>query len=654
MASINTPDPNSKPVGLFGIRGRNGSDPPFTLPDHQCRKALNVDFFQSSLGRKRGGAATIGITGGTAFGSGVRSIFRHVPSFNQGAAEMWATDGAGLTKVLKAGTAWADVTFVDAISGSYGEINAVSFNGKLVYLYDSAVNRAHVWDPVAAKVRRMGLAQPAAATVANTGSGTYASVPRWYKVCYTVQVGGVTTIRSNVSATVQFTPSGSGTAARVTKPAAISEDETHWEIYGSTDDSEYFKITTLAVGTTTYDDSALPSTYDGDVPPDDGANTPPPSAKFCVADDARVVFAGAWETTAGTGAVPTQFRIWWTSILGASDVGDDERISITTDIKSYADIEEAPTGISKPIEGAFYVFSYDSQWKFVSTGSVFAPYLRFRVAGGAGCIHHKTIVVADDEDGDPATYFLNYRGPMRIGKNGQQWLGEDVLDIWRRINLDSTSPPHAIAHQDLHQVWFYIPVDGSNTPNYRMVFDTRLGRFTEGGGGVRNGWSEAEGLQTLAYCSCMFSDSLGASMGRKLKPHIGYVTSTAVWKCDTTDMDDAGNTFQAYVESKPLTPWGLGHYGGTNQEPHLVAKVGAGVTVQLSIIRDEGAETTTSTASLAAVSDGAVETRVFPQFLGAHLGQAKSMALRVGDAAAIANTWNLDALVFPTELEGDA
>lgn len=654
MPPINVQDPNVKPIGLFGIRGRNGSDPPLVIPEHQVREARNVDFFQSSLGRRRGGAKSLAITGGTAFGSGVRALFRHVPGFDQGAAEMWGTDGAGLTKRLTAGTAWANITFDDAVSANYAEINAVSFNGKLLYLYDSAVNRAHYWDPTDAKVRRVGLAIAAAPTVANTGAGAYAAIVRYYKVCYTKQSAGVTIMRGDISPSVTFTPSGAGTAARVTKPAALSEGETHWVLYGSADDADYFVIATTVVGTTTYDDSAAPSGYDGDVPFDDGAFTPPPSAKYGAADDARVILGGAWETVAGTGITPTVRRIWWTSILGATDEGDDERISNTEDIKSYADVEEAVTAISKPIQGAFYVFSYDSQWKFVSTGVASVPYLRYRVSGGAGCIHHKSVIVGDDEDGEPATYFLSYRGPMRIGKNGQQWIGEDCIDIWQTVNLDATSPPHGLFHPDIHQVWFYISINGSNTPNFRLTFDTRLGRFVPGQGGVRYGWSTNDGEQTKAYCSTMFSDTVAASMGRKLKPYIGYVTATEVWKGDTADLDDNGNPFRAYLYSKPFMPWGVGRKGGMKDDAHLIARTSSGTAITLTLISDEGATTRDFNVVLSPVSDLQAETMVFPKFVGACMTECHSLSVRIGDVSPTASAWNLDALMLPTEGEESA
>ena len=242
---------------------------------------------------------------------------------------------------------------------------------------------------------------------------------------------------------------------------------------------------------------------------------------------------------------------------------------------------------------------------------------------------------------------------MRIGKDGQQWIGEDVVDIWKRVNLDATSPMWSVFHTDIHQVWFYVCIDGSNTPNFKLVFDTRLGRFVQGQGGVRYGWATHDGESAKAYCGCMFSETVGASMSRKQKPYIGYTVSTAIWKADTSDLNDNGNSFKAYIYSKPYMPWGVGKKGGMVHDAHLIAATSQGASVTLTLIRDEGAESRDWMTSLDPVSDGKAETRVFPVFQGAMMQNCKSLAAQIGDIAPVDVSWNLDALIMPTESEGD-
>lgn len=642
--------PEAQYLSFFQIRGRNGYDDPFTLPNDQCCEAKNVDWYGAALGRRRGGSTTLSITGGTAFSSGIRFIARHVPGVDQSAAEFWGVDGTGLTKRLAGGTAWANVTLADAILDNFGEVNSASFNAKHFFAYHSGVNRLHCWD--GSTIRRVGIAVSAAPTAANLAGGFV--VARYYKQRWVRQVAGVTVDVGELSASITITPAGGG--ARITQAAAPGESETHWQIFASPTDSNFFLFATVLKATTTTDDVGNPATeYTGEAAPVTGSHLPPPSAKYLVTDDGRIIMAGCWETTGGE-VTASNTRIWWTSQLGSSNQGDDERINISTTISSFDDIEEAVTGLSKPIQGAFFGFSYDSQWKFVSTGDVISPYQRFRVAGGQGCISHKSIVVSSDDAGYPATYWLSSRGIERSGRSGNQFCGFDMADIWARVNLDATTLPFALNHKDIHQIWWYVAIDGSNTPNIRIVFDTALGKVVDvfRQGAVRGGWSIHDGEAAKAYCGTMFSNTVGASMSRLLKPYIGYTGAVQLWKCDTDDQDDNGTAFQAYIESKPYNPWGLGRRGGMTQEPVLIAVTNRTVNIQLQVITDEGALMKVSNASLSAVSDGAAESRVFVQFEDAKAAQANSIRFRLGDADVIRTPqWELTSLTAPWELQGD-
>lgn len=658
------PQQSIPPIGILGIQGRNGSDSPFVVPSNQCLEAYNVDWYRSSLGAKRGGASALAITGGTAFSSGVRSMGRFVPADDQTAAELFALDGAFVLKRLAGGTAFANVTLDDPITASAQEVNYVALNGKLYISYKSAHNRMHVYDPAVAKVRRTSLDLPAVATLGVNVGGAVTDT-RKYRIAWTKQVSGVTTYRSNLSV---------ATASRVlaaeqvpvTRGTVPGEGETHWELYTASTSSsfgDYRLILTTVIATATVNDNQA-SLSGLTVAPDDGANTPLPSAKYMVADDGRLIMAGAYEAVGNTenAMVPKNNRVWWTSAPGAG-TGDDERVSNTGTINSYADLEEAITGLSQPMQlvssaasslerGSFYVFSFDSQWKFISTGTASAPYIKFRVTGGGGCIHHKSIVTAEDVNGNPSIYWASKRGMMRITTAGQEFIGEDIIDIWETINLDATIPCHSVFHADKHQVWFFIATGTSSYPNIRVVYDTRLGRVTESSG-VRFGWALHEGEQTKAYCSCLFSNTISTSMGRALKPYIGYTGSTAVWKCDTTDTDDAGTAFQAYVDTKSYAPWGLGRKGGLSDEVIIVADPSPGVTVKLTIYRDEGIESLPSYASLTDTSDSAAAEQLFKKFDSSKLSDSFSFRCRVGDEQAISNTWNIDALIVPVSYQGD-
>lgn len=655
---------------FFAVKGRNGNEDPFLLPNDHCIEALNVDWKGAALGRRRGGSRLCLITeSGTAFSSGVRFLARYIPTDDPAVQQGLAIDGAAtpIIKHLDLTQGWVLTTHIDNISSLPGEANAVALDGKLFVGYDSTQNRLHVLDRFGANptgdLRRAGIPIAAAGTVANTGAGAYAATIRYYRIRFIRQATGVTILKGELGPVVSFTPSGAGTAARVTRPTAPGEAETHWELFGSPDNSEFFSVAVVAVATTTYDDSAAPTSYNGDSAPDDGSYLPPPSARYLVTDDTRLIMGGAWESSGGE-VVPFTSRIWWTPVKG-TDVGDSERIVITDTIENFDDIDEPVTGISKPVQGTFFVFSYEGQWKFTGTGDVTNPYARFRVTGGQGCISHKSIVVASDETGYPATYWLSKRGPERSSRNGNEFCGADISDIWETVNLDASTLAHGVYHEALHQIWWYVATVASNTPDVRIVFDTWLGQVTsiQSLSAVRYGWAKHTGEAANAYCSCMMGQNTttGNTPGRRLRPFIGHVGATGgssaseVWECgmDSLTQDGSAN-YQAYIESRPMAPWGLGRTGQLVEEPMLIGKALAGVTIALTAIVDEGVSSPGATASLAPVSFGAAETRVFPQFDGAGFADAKTVRYRVGDAAvqAVATNWLLDAVVAPLSSDG--
>lgn len=650
-----------KPIGVMGIQGRDGSTSSLLIAGNQCLEAYNVDWYKSGLGRKRGGSSNLSLaTAGTAFSQGTAALGRFVPDFDQTLAELWAIDFALNFHRLAGSAVWASPTVMDACTATPQETVFLPFNGKLYIFYKNVHNRAHVWDPVTLTVRRVGMDLPGIPTVVIAGGAI--TDTRRYRVAWTKQVSGVTTYRSNIG-TVTGNQVLVAQQATVSRGAAPGEGETHWELYGAATPGfgDYRLVGTATIATASIvDNAALPAT----VAPSAGENTPFPSAKFAVADDSRIVMAGAYETSANAenAATPSDRRVWWSSIPGAG-TGDDERIEITGTINNYADLAEAVTGISEPLQvvsaqatslerGSFYVFSYDSQWKFISTGVAATPYLKFRISGGGGCVHHKSIITAIDISGSPCIYWWSKDGPYRISTTGQEFLGQDILDVIETINLDATVPCHTVFHRGIHQVWFHVATGTSLYPDTRLVFDTLLGRVVEKVG-IRLGWSVHKGEATSAYCSCLFSDTVGAIMGRKLKPYVGYTGANQVWKCDTTDTTDNTNKFQAYIDTKSYASWGLSSRGGMTEEAMVIANAQDGVTVQLTVYTSEGEESGVSTADLTDNSDAGLATQVFTVFENSRLADSFSFRCRIGDAQAIDNTWNLQGLIVPvTSHEG--
>src|SRR6185295_11063983 len=197
-------------------------------------------------------------------------------------------------------------------------------------------------------------------------------------------------LASNAGASVSFTPSGSGTAARVTRPTLPGEVETHWRVEGSADDTNYYILSgNIAVATTTYDDSLAVSSYASQTAaPDVGAFTPFPSVKFIASDGNRLVGFGAWETSAGDSMTPHNGRVYFSPDLGSTDTDDDERVSNTLDITGTLDIARDSNAedraLAGPMDGQFFVWQSRGMWRLIATGDATQPYRREAVSDKVG------------------------------------------------------------------------------------------------------------------------------------------------------------------------------------------------------------------------------------------------------------------------------
>jgi len=659
-----------KPIVIADLRGgRNDCDPPFALPMNQCVEALNVDWMDATVAHKRRGSTAITDTGGTAFSSGIQTLERDIPGAVEGDAVFWGVDGAAtpIVKRMTGGTSFANVTLDDAIASRPQDLMGVSLNGKRFLAYDSTVDRLHVYDPTLAspRVRRVGFATPGVPTVADTGAGAYGAVLRYYRVRWLqLNVAGTLVIRrSEPSASVSFTPSGTGTAARITRPTAAGEGETHWEIDISADNATWFALNRflnvvggveIAIATTTRDDLSVISGLSVLEPQPDaiGTYTRFPSVKYLMSDGNRLLGLAACEL-AGADSGGKQSRLWYTPVLGTSDHGDDERVIFTTTQKNWVDLNEndggGGTGLGGPVNGIPYAFKYRQVWKLRPTGDVATPYLPRKLRDDIGCPWQKSIALCEDQRGRPALNFMSHKGPYRITFDGDvEYIGRDNEVTWRSMNLAATSVVcHSVYHADLHQWWVYLATGAANDPDVKMMFDVQRG-FPDENGQIRGGWAKHTGDSAAARTSTLMSNTLGAVMSRDLKPYIGRSTGTAIQKADSTSLDDAGTDFQAYVTTRPLlTAPDLLHKVGVG-ESTIVAKATAGSDVTVTIQRDFGKETRAHAVSLAPAG---AETRVIKKVDGSEMGEADAVQMTIGDSAANEEIWTVDALITPLTVQ---
>lgn len=622
--------------------GRNGYLPAWAIGETECADAVNVDFYKSRFGNKRGGMTPLATA--SFFAAGIVSwLYRHVPGTDETAAELWAI-GEGSPPdfgVMRAGTTFASPIFagtpIGTFTGNAWELSAASINSKILITYKSANLRPVVGE--AGILRKAGLVAPAAPTAANGAvAGAYPAVLRYYRQRWTTQSGGVTIRRSEPSTSVSFTPSGAFTTAVVTRSAvpASDESETHWELEASTDNVSFYRIATVVVATTTYADSALVATYrTNPLSALTGTYTLQKCYKFVAADQNRVLGFGSHTTT------DKQHRIEYSAVIGSLDISDEERVDTT--VGYYTDIDEMdsgePTGLCGPIYGSFFAFKERQVWQGTPTGNVDKPYDWRAITKTTGAIAFNAIAKGEDALGNPALYWMSRRGPYRWGIFGVEYLGRNLEDYvvgpTAVLNLAATKAKAVVMfYQDKRQVWYWWPTGSSNDPNQGFIYDLTTG-----------GWSRIPSgdLWANVRCAVMFANTPAASMSKDLKPYVGQTgANDRIWKADTGTTDN-GTTYQGYVITKAVEPGGPGFVGEAG-EAVLLAKVASGVTITDTVTGDFGLTTATGTALLTAVGS---ETRVSVPLTGSALGQVQFVQHQIGDASASDVTWTLDRLICP-------
>jgi hypothetical protein len=339
-------------------------------------------------------------------------------------------------------------------------------------------------------VRRVGLIVATAPTVAQMGAGAV-SFTRYYRMRNAVQSGGVTVRRSEASSSVSITIA-SRAGVTVTKGAVSGDGETHWEVEAASASSgPWYRIATVAVGTSTYDDTSA-SISTTDLSADAGLYVPPPSAKYLVSDGAVLLMAGAWETSASTGqTTPYQNRVWFTRPLGASDVSDDEAIPNTSSQKNWIDVGDAGpiTGLIGPVYGEIYVFKASSLYKLVPTQDDTTPYARVLVSTAYGCVDQR-VIAEGDLGGVPAVYFADQCGLYAWASGGITCVSEPIARDLRQSTV--TASDSFVAFDPYQRILLFqvSTTPGPTTGSYRaFTFDTAKQQWSGFElGGATSGW----------------------------------------------------------------------------------------------------------------------------------------------------------------------
>lgn len=650
----------SKPFVISDLTGGiNQYDTPGEIPNDQCMEAENVEFFRSTIGERRAGSAsvTVGASLNTKTHTGI--LHRHLPTADQTIAELWAfsvTPNATPGILARKTTAWAAVSQFDTfgVAGIEGfSLAMASLHGKVFIAGKSPVDRLHVSTGTASvATRRAGVAMPAAApTGANTGAGTFNGI-RYYRVRFTVQSAGVTILRSEPSAVLTFTPSGGGTGVVVTKPATVSEGETHWELEASLNNADFYRIATTVVGTATATDSqAYGAGYAviGTLSETSGDYTVPISCKYLSVDEDRLLMGGSWEQPA------LGSRVSWTVVAGAEGVGNDERVPIESnnflDLDTYEGGEL--TGLSGPINGYIYAFKYGHTYRMLRTGVRTAAYDAFPLSKQIGAIPG-SLVEGSDETGRPCLYFLDSKtGPWRIGQQGLQYCGLDIGTTWATVNLDATTVvARGLFYPQVRQVKWWVSVDAGNTPTLQLNLQTNHMQSDQQG--VRRGWSIATGAVGEGLCACLFATNIEANTARvlRLKPLIGRGgTAASILMLDTGTVDIAA-VYRGHVLTKPYILQSILDRFGV-MTGAVLATAANGISVFLRVIKDFGTDENTVSTQL---DPDKLEDFVIKPLDDMGLSDIRAMQIEFGDdmtnLTTPLGTWELHQIAYrPREEE---
>lgn len=644
-----------KPFIIPSFRGGvNKYDPPTALENDQVTDAVNVEFTGSTCGQRRAGHTAITLPSSVSSRSAVWQMHRHLPTLNEADSQLWvfaASPGGGNGLLsYKNNATWTDVTFNDAADTTEATLPLYRFqtlHAKLFVAYPNPQDRLHVWPGSGTTLRRTGLAEPAAPTGANGGGGGTLAGTRYYRVRYTEMSGSTVLRRSEPSDALTFAPGGANAAVVVTKPAAISEGETHWELEASLNNADFYRIAQTVVGTTTYNDTtafAVGYAAAGTLSEAIGAYTLIPSGKYLVADNDRLLILGHWSDPSQTS------RVRWTPPQLALGSGNNERLDSNfdpdLDLDGYEG-GEITGGVA--LNGVVYVFKWSHTYRLNRTGQSSQAYEAFNMSRTIGAIPG-SMVSGLDSSGNPAVFFVDINvGPCMIStRGGLVIISKDIRPVWDDHLITTAVRAHGLYYPNNRQCRWEFTRAGQTTTTRGLVLHTDDMRITAEGG--RRGWVLWEGL-TAVHDMILYADNVesGSARTTTLKPLVCRTggSSSHVVMADSGTTDD-GTAYAASITSKPFIIGSLMQKFRI-QAAHVLATAATSVTFVLSLIRNFGVETSSGvTMSLTPVG---AETHVTPYVDNLRMSEAKAVQFKIADASPATGQWELHQIVLMTNDE---
>lgn len=629
-------------ITITSLQGGLNDSPSLTSLDaDQCTVATNVEFDIHPLGSRRLGCTPID---SPSFGDEVVFLHRHLPSDDPQDAQLFVLGVDGSSPIMKyKDTSWHNVIPSDAITVTRPEryeVDAVTFHEQMFIAYKGKVGRFHVWDGT--ELRPTGLVQPEIVSTADTGGAGSFIGTRYYRQRIIKMSGSTILLRSEPSESYTHIPSGTNLSVTITRPTPPGEGETHWELEASIDNVIFNVLATTIIATATVVDTTdYVAGYTGELSEDIGDYALLPSARFVVADDDRLLFAGSFddETLAS--------RFSWTPVFNDPGVGNAERSPIDTDnFKDLNTSEGGPiTGMSRTVNGYIYIFKLSHIYQAVRTGLRARAYDVSALSKVRGALRG-SIVEGVDQNGKPCLYFTDPTvGPCRIGEGGIQTCSRDIQETWKTVNLDSVVTVRSLFYPDqghTQQVHWWLATGDEDYPDKRLMLQTNETRQVENG--IRRGWTSHDGFSATALCACLFSENIDDDTDRSLvlRPFIGMPDGT-IQRCDTGNTD-AGVAYASRIVTAPLASAGFLNKFGILAGA-LVAKAAEGVEIVLSAIRNFNTTTLADERTVDLSPEGTEATVIKPLDDFSFEG-CTTLQLEFADTDTPQGEWNLDVFAM--------
>ena len=574
-----------------------------------------------------------------AAGAAVVGLWRHTPTDDVTADELWALDEFGRFHRYVSGS-WTRADVYNKYAGAFDDgvdryyVNATSLHGKFFITAKSAPfgydenfttaitgaaspftsaltptytkDRLLVWDGTGLRLSGIDAPRDALGAADSGGAGAMTGA-RAYRYRYIVRDSNNIVIRrSEPSAAVAFTPDAAHASVTVTKEAArtfydvgstiaaafvkATNGETHWEVEEAVDwnttllTGTFYRIATVAIATLTYADSLTVAQVTADetlLSEAVGEYAPLRSARHVVVDDDRILVGATKDTNVLTGSVGTDdSAVSWTPVEADDGVGNDERVpaTITTTINLDGKAGGNIRAMLSGEHGVVHVFKATRFYRLIRTGQdsdAYDPIAESRTYGALP----NTATTGFDATGNVAIYAVDPTvGLYRLGANGLELLMDrKVRRTWRRRNT-TADPVRLLSYRDRGQLWVWCALDAATVPDRLFVFDRRTSSFSYHDGNL------------AAILSCtLYPDSTGI-----LRPFLGSSRVNAVQRADTGSSDDS-TYYRGYVTTKQFLLGGLGRkFGLTGGVLHALAGTTTTVAVT-SITRSVSTATVTTT-----------------------------------------------------------